>query len=130
MINKSQVIVFVASFFIGGLFLLSLLRLSIPAYAGSCPPQGCVCCDENDFAQTPVCADSLGDCNTLLMGTVCESDDAVQCVDALSPCTCISPPQIPTLNEWGTIIIAGMLGLFAVIGLIAMRRGSVVKAGS
>jgi hypothetical protein len=37
-----------------------------------------------------------------------------------SPVVCTSP--IPTLNQWGMIITAGVLGLFAVIALFVMRR--------
>ncbi|MCH8014571.1 MAG: LPXTG cell wall anchor domain-containing protein [Candidatus Dadabacteria bacterium] len=33
--------------------------------------------------------------------------------------------SIPTLNEYGMIITAGMLGLLAVIGLFVMRRRKV-----
>lgn len=44
-------------------------------------------------------------------------------------CGVLTPPTpIPTLNEWGKIITMVVIGLFAVIGIFAMRRRSTVSS--
>lgn len=51
----------------------------------------------------------------------------VQLVPILNTSTC-SPPEppitttIPTLSEWGIVIMAGVLALFGILGLFVMRR--------
>lgn len=53
-------------------------------------------------------------------------------VPILNTSTC-SPPEppitttIPTLNEWGMVIMAGVLALFGIIGLFVMRGRSELK---
>lgn len=49
------------------------------------------------------------------------SEDEITCT-FINNC---NPPQIPTLSQWGKIIMSGVIGLFAVIGIFAMRRRSV-----
>lgn len=42
--------------------------------------------------------------------------------------SCVSPPPIPTLNQWGKIITMVVIGLFALIGVFAMRRRKAVTS--
>jgi hypothetical protein len=92
----------------------------------TCPTPPPICCVGSIGG---VCAPagpcSIEECPGSQSSPVCDgSNEGVSC-------TCPTPPSaIPTLNQWGMIIMAGVLGLFAVIGLFVMRRGSVVKAGS
>jgi hypothetical protein len=55
------------------------------------------------------------------------SDNGVPCEGAVD-CEAPPPPQIPTLNQWGKIITIAVVGLFAVIGLFAMRRRNAVTS--
>jgi IPTL-CTERM motif len=61
---------------------------------------------------------SLPDCQPVNAGTIWFDTSCSE----VPQCT----RQIPTLSEWGIIIMAGVLGLFAVLGIFPMRRGRAV----
>ena len=119
MIYKNQILVFIISFLIAGFFVLSTPESGI-----SQPLPGTVCCDfPEDNPPNSSCAPSPILCQAL-KGIVCES--GLTCT-INEPCTCPPPPPIPSLNQWGMVIMAAVLGLFAVIGLFVMRRSGVAK---
>ena len=119
MISKNQILVFISSFLIAGFFLLSTPE------AGVCGI-GTVCCRLEITDLSGRCRLDANECATPFEGTVCES--GLECTRG-NPCEC-PPPPIPTLNQWGMIIMVGLLGLFALIALRIMRRRNEVKPSS
>jgi hypothetical protein len=116
MFRKNRIIVHVVWFFIVGFFLITPIKLSTSAFAGF------VCCQLPSHENHEVCASSTGNCEEILGGTVCGNIPDLLCTFDEQPCSCT--PQIPTLNRWGKIITIAVIGSFAVIGLIIMRRRS------
>lgn len=134
-VNKNQIIIFIITFLIAGFFLVCKPEIG---FSGSTTPGGPPCCLFDPGVGptgTRVCiggAEAQGQCesSTCISGDrFCEFFPNRECVltgvDNLG--ACVPPPQIPTLNQWGLFIMAGMLGLFAVTGLITMRRRSAVS---
>jgi len=123
MIYKNQILVFIISFLIAGFFLLPT-----PVFGGAPGPLD-FCCT---MGSERLCIDEqrIESCQGR-GGTVCPA--APGCVEFEDPCQCqeeAGPTAvIPTLNEWGMIIMAGGLGLFAVIALFVMRRMRTVAGG-
>jgi hypothetical protein len=112
MMYKNQLIVFVVSFLIVGFLILSNLETSFAGVgqvvaccqetASSCFDASNQPCLEQDFRLNEICNVSTGQCEPIR--------------------------PIPTLNQWGKIITIAVIGLFALIGLIIMRRRSGVKS--
>jgi cysteine-rich repeat protein len=88
-------------------------------------------CDDSDCAGDPACAPAeVEDCSD---GIDNDGDGLVDCDDpncsedsACRP----RPAPIPTIGQWGMIIMAGMLGLFSIIVLVGNRRSGVAKLSS
>lgn len=127
MINKKQIIALVVWILVVGFFVLSI---SEAGFSGESVPGGPPCCS----AET-----SVGSGENACVGgegaeLECEPDNCGSrsctfyadriCIftgeDSIG--ACVPPPQIPTINQWGKIITIAVIGLFALIGIFAMRR--------
>jgi hypothetical protein len=112
MISKNQVLVFVGLFLIAGFLILSRLETSFAGVgqviaccqetASSCFDASNEPCLVQDFRLNEICNEQTGQCEPI--------------------------QPIPTLNQWGMIVMTGVLGLFAFIAIIAMRRRSAVTS--
>ena len=55
----------------------------------------------------------------------CEIIEDAICVegDEMFTGSCVSPPAVPTLSEWGLIAMAGILGI---VGFMVIRRRNII----
>ena len=106
--NKNRISLFVATFLVVGFFLLAL-----PEKGYSQLPIGC-CQYETSCAilfegdQGP-CSRSGGEVE---LGAACDHESGLCIMEPVSK-------NVPTLSEWGLIVVAGILGI---IGFIAIRQ--------
>lgn len=116
MFRENRILVFVVWYCIVGFFLITPIQVSTSALAGF------VCCQLPSHENHEVCASSTGNCEETLGGTICGNIPDLSCTFEEQPCSCT--PQIPTFNQWGKIITIAVIGLFAVVALIIIRRRS------
>jgi hypothetical protein len=109
--------------YISPLILLLFVFIIISSFFWIAAPQA----NAGAFLCTDLSCQSEEACLSLVFCCVGGGDECPKCFWTGSACL-NSPPPIPTLNQWGTIIMAGVLGLFAVVGIFAMRRRSSVKS--
>lgn len=117
MINMSQLIFFVVSLMISGLFLFSTPQEALSGSDPGPPP----CCDVPDqrscFSGVDEESYELGFGGDFYPDRPCVGEEG-------GNAACVAP--IPTLNQWGKITTIAVIGLFAVIGIFAMRRRNAV----
>jgi hypothetical protein len=90
MAYRNQILVFAVSFLIIGFLLLSLPRLTSPAYAGL--PGLATCCDRTQTMQGPICIDPNDDCTIDFEGNSCGTCDPG---DVGQPCECSTSAPSP-----------------------------------
>ena len=97
-------------------------------------------CDAQSFESIDLTPEQVKACQCELLAYVTALNEVdgievsggpqYECFDVdCRPTPPIITPPIPTLNEWGMIITAGVLGLLAVIGLFVMRTRRTVAGG-
>ena len=119
---KKQISLFIATFLIIGFMFLALPEngySGIPAVPGG-PP----CCQQGSTCIGGVTAPSA--CQSARCDNIdCEIIEDAICVegDEMFTGSCVSPPAVPTLSEWGLIAMAGILGI---VGFMVIRRRNII----